>query len=89
MLFNLDKCKIMYLGFNNPNADYFVNNVQLQRVNEERDLGEIMSTDLKWKKQCIAAVKKANRVLGIIKRNFIDKSKETMLALYKSMVDHT
>jgi len=78
MLFSLDKCKIMHLGFNNPNADYFVDNVQMQRVNEERDLGVIMSTDLKWEKQCIAAVKKGNRVLGMIKRNFIDRSKETM-----------
>jgi len=78
MLFSLDKCKIMHLGFNNPNADYFVDNVQMQRVNEERDLGVIMSTDLKWEKQCIAAAKKGNRVLGMIKRNFIDRSKETM-----------
>jgi len=49
-------------------------------------LGVIMSKDLKWKKQCIAAVKKGNRVLGMIKRNFIDRSKETIPALYKSMV---
>jgi len=43
-------------------------------------LGVIMSKDLKWKKQCIAAVKKGNRVLGMIKRNFIDRSKETIPA---------
>jgi len=55
----------------------------MQRVNEERDLGVIMSKDMKWEKQCIAAVKKMNRVLGMIKRNLIDRSKETM---YKSMV---
>ena len=48
-------------------------------------MGVIMSKDLKWEKQCIAAVKKGNRLLGMIKRNFIDRSKETMLALYKSM----
>ena len=23
MLFNIDKCKVMHLGYNNPSADYF------------------------------------------------------------------
>ena len=76
MLFNLDKCKIMHVSFNNPNADYFVDNVQLQRVNEERDFGVIMSKDLGEAMHCRS--KKGNRVLGMIKRNFIDRSKETM-----------
>ena len=30
---------------------------RLQVVSEERDLGVIMSEDLKWEKQCVAAVK--------------------------------
>jgi len=59
---------------------------QLQEVCEEKDLGIIVSDDLKWDKQCTAAVKQANRILGMIKRNFADRSKETILALYKSLV---
>jgi len=31
-------------------------------------------------------VNKANRMLGKIKRNFINKSKETIIPLYKSLV---
>jgi len=34
---------------------------------------------------CTAAVKQANKILGMIKRNFVDRSKETILALYKSL----
>jgi len=45
-----------------------------------------VSEDLKWDKQCRQAVKKANRMLGVIKRNFIDRSKETIMPLYKSLV---
>ena len=45
-----------------------------------------MSKDLKWDKQCSQAVKKANRMLGVIKRNFTDRSKETIMPLYKSVV---
>ena len=86
MLFNIDKRKVMHLGYNNPHADYFMDTMQIQEVHEERDLGVIVSDDLKWEKQCIAAVKQGNKVLGMIKRNFADRSKETIMALYKSLV---
>ena len=46
----------------------------------------IVSEDLKWEKQCSAAVQKANKMLGMIKRNFTDRSKETVMALYKRLV---
>jgi len=45
-----------------------------------------VSADMKWERQCIEAVKKANKMLGLIKRNFEDKSKETVMPLYKSLV---
>jgi len=46
----------------------------------------IVTDDLKWDKQCVAVVKKANKLLGMIKRNSIDRSKATILALYKSLI---
>ena len=84
MLFNADKCKVMHMGFNNKQAKYDMNDVQLECVSEEKDLGVIISEDLKCEKQCSEAVKKANRMLGMIKQNFIDRSKETIISLYKS-----
>jgi len=47
---------------------------QLQTATEERDLGITVSEDLKGENQCIAVVKKANKILGMIKRNFADRS---------------
>jgi len=47
----------------------------------KRDLGVIVSEDLKWENQCIAVVKKANKILGMIKRKFADRSEETVMAL--------
>ena len=52
----------------------------------KKDLGVIISEDLKCEKQCSEAVKKANRILGMIKRNFVDRSNETIIPLYKSLV---
>jgi len=41
--------------------------------------GVIVSDDLKRRKQCSEAVKKANRILGIVKRNFTDRSRKTII----------
>jgi len=69
----------MHFGYNNRKADYFMDGVNLEHVTEEKDLGVIISEDLKGKKQCSSAVSKANRILGNVKRNFFDRSKETVL----------
>jgi len=55
-------------------------------VKEEKNLGVTVSADMKWERQCIEAVKKANKMLCLIKRNFQDKSKDTVMPLYKSLV---
>jgi len=41
-------------------------------MKRDLDLGVIISEDLKCKKQCCAAVSKANGILGMIKRNFVE-----------------
>jgi len=63
-----------------------MNDVKLEGVSEEKGLGVIVSDDLKSEKQCSAAVVKANRILGTIKRDFTDRSKETIMSLYKTLI---
>jgi len=63
-----------------------MNDVKLECVSNENDLGVIVSDDLKSGKQCSEAVKKANRTLGMIKQNFTDRSRETIISLYKTLV---
>ena len=46
----------------------------------------IISDTGKSTEQCVAAAKKANSILGMIKRNIIWKSKEIIVTLYKSLV---
>jgi len=88
MLLNIDRCKVMHLGYNNPSVDYFMDAVQLQVVHEEKELGIVVINDLKWENRCVAAVKQVNKVLGMIKRSFTDRTKETIMALYKSLLRH-
>ena len=47
MLFNIEKCKVMHFGKNNPKETYTMNGIILQEVVEERDLGVIVQNDLK------------------------------------------
>jgi len=86
MLFNVEKCKVMHMGYNNTCHGYSSNGSKLESVREEKDLGVHISNDLKWEKQCSKAVAKPNKVLGLIKRNFTDRSKETIILLYKCLV---
>ena len=69
------------MGYNNKLVEYRMNDVKLECVSEEKDLGVtcIISEDLKCEKQCSEAVEKANRMLGIMKRNFIDRSKDSII----------
>ena len=86
MLSNADNCKVMYVRYDNKKAEYDMNDVKLECVSDEKDLGVIISEDLKWEKQCSEAVRKANRMMGMIKRNFVDRSKEMITPLYKSLL---
>jgi len=51
ILFNIDKCKVIHLGFNNSCVDYIMNGNSLKSLTEEKDLGVIVSEDFKWEKQ--------------------------------------
>ena len=86
MLFNVKKCKVMHLGYNNDMANYEMNGNVLETVEEERDLGVIFQDNLKWDKQCAKVVHTANKILGMIRRNFVFLNKENFLLLYKSLV---
>ena len=86
MLFNVDKCVVIHFGMNNKRAEYLMEGNRLKQSDGERDLGVIISSSGKPSEQCLAAAKKANRMLGLIKRNFKSRSKDVVVRLYKTLV---
>ena len=86
MPFNLGKCKVMHIGYKNVNAKYELLGKEIESCQQEKDLGVIITSDLKPSKQCIEAEKKAQKILGYIKRQFKTRKKETILTLYNSLV---
>jgi len=69
MDFNIDKCKVMHSGRNNPECEYLMNNSVSQEAQQEKDLGIMITSDLKSFSQVTEAYKKANRALGMINRS--------------------
>ena len=86
MLFNIDKCTVIHLGKNNKQHKYKMGDKGLKTSSKERDLGVVVDSTGKPTEQCIMAVKKANTMLGMIKRNIQFKSKDVVVRLYKALV---
>ena len=70
--------------------EYFIHNNEvagkLENVNHIKDLGVIIDNRLNFNEHINDKIKKANSMLGIIKRNFKYMDKFTFLTLYKSLV---
>jgi len=71
MSFNIDKCKVMHIGRSNKAYNYSLDGLVLKEAEIEKDLGMMISNDLKVSHQCLSAYNKANRILGIINRNYV------------------
>ena len=86
MPFNLDKCKVMHIGYKNNNVKYELLGRELESCQQEKDLGVTITNDLQPSKQCIEVEKKAPKILGYIKRQFKTRKKDTIITLYKALV---
>ncbi|MES9884076.1 MAG: reverse transcriptase domain-containing protein, partial [Sedimenticola sp.] len=88
--FNRAKCKHMHLGKDQQFSKYYMKigdvETTIQEVNEEKDLGVVMDKNLKFVSHIQTVVKKANRILGVIKRTFKYIDKDVFLNLYKALV---
>ena len=63
-----------------------MDNQELEQVTEEKDLGVLFDDELKFHRQAAAALKKANTVLGMLKKSFVLLDEVTLPLLYKSLV---
>ena len=71
--FNPDKCHVLSLGrFENIKHThrYNIYESELEHVFEEKDLGVIIDSELKFEEHMSAKIKKANSIFGLIRRSF-------------------
>jgi ribonucleases P/MRP protein subunit RPP40 len=86
MNLNKDKCKIVKIHTDHDIIPTSIAGLNLIESSCERDLGVLVSRDLKWREQSIAASNKANQMLGLIKRSFKSRDAKTIKKLYCGLV---
>ena len=86
IMFNIDKCNCLHIGHGNSRTTYQLGGTEVPTATQEKDLGIIVTENLKVSEQCAKVTKTANKVLGIIKWSYEDKSMAILLPLYKALV---
>ncbi len=82
MPFNINNCQILQIGPKNRKMNYIMRGVKIKSIQLVRDLDVTVSSNLKFSRQCNEAVKKANRKLGLLKRNFSFKNKNIVYTAF-------
>ena len=95
MKLNINKCKVLSIAHNKNDIldyDYTIGDcisdvVKLEHVSSITDLGVIIITsNLSFSEHIYSKINVANKMLGLIKRNFINLDKASFLSVYKSVV---
>ncbi|RMC19167.1 hypothetical protein DUI87_03771 [Hirundo rustica rustica] len=69
------------LGKNNPRH-------QLESCSRKKDLGFLVDNKLSMSQQCVLVAKKANAVLGCIRKNIDSRTRWVILSFYSAQVKH-
>ena len=65
---------------------YPMKDTELKQVNQERDIGVILDYQPKFENHWYEKIRKANNMMGLIRRSFIHLDEEMFLKLYKALV---
>jgi len=89
MKFNTDKCHTIRFSLKrttNIIASYFMGGSLLSTVSEYPYLGLTLSSNMSWQKHINSVTAKANRMLGLVRRNLRGSSQKLRQKAYVSLV---
>jgi ribonuclease P/MRP protein subunit RPP40 len=86
MQFNKDKCIVIHVGRANSKFEYTLGDISLKKAINEKDLGVIVDSSMKFSEQCNVAIKSSNSLLGLIRRTIQNKTSKIIVRLYKGLV---
>ena len=90
--FNCNKCKVMHFGRDNQQYGYTMidyvsySPITLSKTDLEKDLGVLISSNLKWEHQVSKASNTANGILAQIRNSFSYLDTELVRLLYLALV---
>ena len=80
------KCKVLRIGTSTLSQNHTLNGTPLDSVQDMRDLGITIDSQLKFHSHSSHIVSKANCLLGLIRKSFENITIQTLPILYKSLV---
>ena len=83
---NTTKCNCIHFGKGNVDRSYVLDSDLLPVTGEEKDLGVMITSDLKPSNQCKRAAARANKILGCIRLAFKFLDLSSLISLYKAVV---
>ncbi|GAB0186046.1 hypothetical protein GRJ2_001069900 [Grus japonensis] len=86
MKFSKGKCRVLHLERNNPKHQYRLGVGLLGSSAAEEELGVLVDNKFSMSQQCALVAKKANGILGCIKKNVASRSREFILPLYSALL---
>jgi hypothetical protein len=88
--FHPKKCKVMTIGRQDDEHDYYFgidqNKLVLERTDKEKDIGVVIDNKLDFDEHISTVVNKANNILGVIRRSYIYLDTVSFMSLYKALV---